>query len=152
MKKILFVLSILALSLGSAAAQSADETAIRTVIENESKAFHTNTDRTAFLGYWSVTPDTRLVYSGPADAHSTIPGDAMKSAAASGQLPPADNAVSEMTNFVIKASGTVGWAAFDQKTTTPDGKSEYMREIRCMEKVRGEWKIVSSSVHQYMPK
>ena len=149
MKIKLLALLFFALSLGSAVSQS-DETAIRQVIEAESKAFHTSADRTLFMTYWQITPDTRLVYSGP-EGSSMITGDQIKGASAAGQLPPVDNAVNEYSNFVVHASGTIGWASLDQKSTDSAGKVSYMHEFRCMEKVGGAWKIVSSSVHEYKP-
>jgi Domain of unknown function (DUF4440) len=140
------------LSLGSTLAQSADEAAIRTAIEAESAAYHTNSDRSQFISFWQLTPEARLVYSSPSSQNTSLyDGKSMQAAVAAGQLPAADQAAREFTNYLIKASGSIGWATFDQKTTTPDGKVSYTHEIRCMEKIGGAWKIVSSSVHQYQP-
>ena len=150
MKNVLFSLLLVTLSLGSVTAQTADEAAIRTAIESESKAFHTNTDRTAFIGFWHITPESRMVYQGLGEIN-LLTGEAMKAAVAAGQLPAADNAERVFSNFVVKANGTIGWASFDQISTKPDGKAAYMREFRCMEKIGTAWKIVSSSVHEYKP-
>lgn len=60
MKIKLLALLFFALSLGSAMSQS-DETAIRQVIEAESKAFHTNADRTLFMTYWQITSALRFM-------------------------------------------------------------------------------------------
>jgi hypothetical protein len=148
MKNLFFLFAFIALSLGSATAQTADEKAIRQAIEAESKAYHTNPDRMAFTAYWHVTPETRIVYSGP-EASSVFVGSEMKAAIDSGQMPPMDHAINEYSNFVIRASGPIGWASFDQKSTTPDGKVSTMREMRLMEKIGDAWKIVFSSVHEY---
>lgn len=149
MKTLLFTLLFLASSLCSALAQT-DEAAIRQVIESESKAFHTSTDRKVFTTYWHVTNDNRMVYSDSTGAY-LFRGDEMKAAMAKGELPPADNAASEFSNFLVRADGNIGWATFDQKNTTPDSKSIYTREFRCMEKIDGSWKIISSSIHDYKP-
>jgi hypothetical protein len=131
-------------------AQNGEEAAVRAAIEAESKAFHTNPDRQVFLSSWKLEGDSRLVYQGT-EGTNLMTGDGIKAAVAAGQIPPADKAVSEFSNFVVRAGGTVAWATFDQKSTTPDGKLQYTREFRCMEKVNGQWKIVSSSVHAYQP-
>ena len=149
MKTLLLTLFFFTSSLCSALAQT-DEAAIRQIIESESKAFHLNADRKVFTTYWHVTNDNRMIYTDPTGTF-LFRGDEMKTAMAKGELPPADNATSEFSNFVVKASGTVGWATFDQKNTTPDGKSVYTREFRCMEKIDGAWKIFSSSIHDYKP-
>jgi hypothetical protein len=148
MKNIFLTLFLLAASLSAANAQSADEAAIRKAIEAESEAYHTNPDRAAFISYWHITPETRLVYTG-LDGGGIFTGNDMKMAAEKGQFPPADQASREFTNYVVRTSGNLGWASFDQKNTLPNGEVHTMREFRMMEKVGGAWKIVSSSVHEY---
>lgn len=149
MKTFLLPLFFLASSFCSAIAQT-DEAAIRQVIEAESNAFHLNPDRKVFTTYWHVTADNRMVYSDPTGS-SIFQGDQMQAAVAKGELPPADQATSAFSNFLVRAGGNVGWATFDQKNTTPDGKTTYTREFRCMEKIGGSWKIISSSIHDYKP-
>ncbi len=149
MKTFFFTLLFFASSVCSALAQT-DEATIRQVIESESKAFHANPDRKVFTTYWHVTTENRMVYSDPTGS-SIFQGKQMQDAMAKGELPPADNATSEFSNFLMRAGGNVGWATFDQKNTTPDGKSTYTREFRCMEKIGGVWKIISSSIHDYKP-
>ena len=147
MKSLFFSLVFLALSFGAAFGQS-DDAAIKVVIEAESKAFHTNDDRSAFIAFWHITPDSRMVYSGPGTSMMYSGAD-MQAAISAGKLPPANQAESVFSNYAIRASGNVAWATFDQKSTTPDGKSSTMHEFRMMEKVGGVWKIVSESVHEY---
>ena len=149
MKYIVLICSFITLSFCSVFAQTS-EAAIRTAIESESKAFHTNTDRAAFIAYWHITEETRMIYTGPG-GNNVLTGSQMKTAVTAGQLPPADNAVNEYTNMLIKAGDTVGWASFDQKSTTPDGASSYMHEFRGMIKVDGAWKIFTSFVMEYKP-
>jgi hypothetical protein len=70
---------------------------------------------------------------------------------ANNQYPPADNATFSYSDFVVKASSNTGWATYDKKAVTPDGKPDHTHEFKCMEKVGGIWKIISASVHQYKP-
>jgi hypothetical protein len=132
-----------------AAAQS-EEAAIRQVIEAESKTYHFNADRTAFLAYWHVTPDSRMVYSEPA---ITVLLGSEQLSPTNPQLLQSkpDFAVNTYTNVVIKANGTVAWATLDQKSELPDGTISYYHEFRGMEKVEGAWKIMNSSVQKYKP-
>jgi hypothetical protein len=142
---------LLVLHTSVATAQTADEAAIRHVIESESKAYHTNPDRTAYLGYWLLNENTRLVYTG-AEGTFYVTGPMMQSSLSSGKLPPMDHAVTEYSNYVIRADDNIGWASFDQISRMPDGQVKYMHEFRCMEKVQGTWKTVQSSIHSYTPK
>ena len=148
MKTLLFTM-LLALSCCSAVAQT-DEVAIRQIIESESRDYHLDPDRKVFTTYWHLTADTRLVLTDPTGTYA-YSGKDLQAFVDKGEMPPANNAVSEYSNFVVKAGGTIGWATFDQKSTVPDGKSSYTREFRCVEKINGIWKIVSSSVHNYNP-
>lgn len=133
----------------NAAAQT-EEAAIRQVIEAESKAYHFNADRTAFLAYWSITPESRMVYSEPG---FTIMLDSAQLSPKNPQLLQSkpDFAVNTYSNVVIQAHGTVAWATLDQKSALPDGTVSFFHEFRGMEKVEGTWKIVNSSVQKYKP-
>ncbi len=146
-----FQLSIfLFLFLCQNAAAQTEEAAIRQVIEAESKAYHFNADRTAFLAYWHVTPDARMVYSEPA---ITVLLGSEQLSPTNPQLLQSkpDFAVNTYSNVVIKAHGTVAWATLDQKSALPDGTVSFFHEFRGMEKVEGAWKIVNSSVQKYKP-
>lgn len=151
MKYLLLLLSLVTSGIYTLDAQTADELAIRQVIEAESRAYHHETVRATFLNYWHIIPESRLVYTGP-DGSSFLTGADMEKARQAGQFPPPDYVVNVYSDFVIRANGDVAWASFDQKSTAPDGKITYMHEFRCLEKVGRDWKIISSSVHRYEPK
>lgn len=147
MKKLLILVSLFALTLNFAKAQS-EAAAIQKMIEAESFAFHNNADRYAFMSYWNIIEGAHLVYSGNGTCLLLKAAD-MKTAAEKGEIPKADHAKTEMTNYVIRNNGNVAWASFDQKSTISDGKVSNQHEFRCLEKIGGEWKIISSSVHGY---
>lgn len=146
LKLIVFLLGISLTIFG----QTSDEAAIRKIIEAEHTAFHTNSDRKIYMSYWSVKPETRWVSSGTSGAFF-MTGDDLNVGMAKNMYPPMDNAKFIFSNFVAKASGTVGWASYDAKVDKTDGKSEFTHQFRCLEKIDGVWKIISGSVHQYNP-
>jgi hypothetical protein len=39
----------------------------------------------------------------------------------------------------------------DEVSTSKDGQKQYSHEIRMLEKVAGEWKLVGQSIHAYVP-
>ena len=130
---------------------SADEVAIKNVIQTETKNFHENTDRNGLLSYWKIDENTRMVYSTPSQEAIFLKGSDLKTAVENGTVPKADNAAFEMTNFVIRSGANAAWASFDQKVTQKSGSAGFSHEMRGLEKVNGAWKIVSSSVHAYSP-
>jgi hypothetical protein len=150
MKKICFFLVFTCACLMTAFAQS-DANTIRQLIEAESYAYHHNPDRAAFTRYWHIHPESRMVYSGP-ESSSLFTGTDMEKAIAANQFPPADLAVNEYSHFVVRVNDLVAWASFDQKSTLPDGKISTMHEFRLLEKINGTWKILQSSVHEYIQK
>ncbi len=130
--------------------QASKEAIIRKTIEAEHSAFHTNPDRKIYMSYWLVKPETRWVYSNTSGT-SFMTGADLNAGMAKNMYPPMDSAKFIFSNFISKASGTVGWASYDVKVDKTDGKSEYSHEFRCLEKIKGIWKIISGSGHQYNP-
>jgi hypothetical protein len=119
-----------------------EEAAIQKTIEDEGHEFHYNTDRNSFLSFWNMTDATRMVYSGKTGLIKLTAKD-MKDAAEKGVIPKADNQNSTFSNYVIRVNGNVSWVTNDQT----DSKGILYHEVRCLEKIAGVWKIVSSSVH-----
>ena len=132
--------------------KSTDEgSAIRKVIEAEDITFYQNKDRLAHASFWHIIPETRWWYSGLSNTEFWTGAD-YKAAIAKMDIPPADNATCTFTDFFVKVNGTIGWATYDKKNVTPEGKTEFAHEFRGMEKINGEWKIISASVHAFTPK
>lgn len=132
-------------------AQTNDETNIRKIIEAENINFCTNSNRKVYMNDWLLKPETQWVYSSK-DGLQFMTGEDLKIGMAKNLYPPANNATCTFSNFIVKASGNVGWASFDKKMITPDGKVDYVHAFRCMEKIENAWKIISASEHQYQPK
>jgi hypothetical protein len=133
-------------------AQANDKAAIRKRLEAEILNFHTNTDRKVYISYWHIKPESRWVSSSMDGSNILLTSDEFKAGIRNNEFPPADNARCSFSNFVVKASGSIGWATFDIKMVTPDGKEDYLHTFRCLEKIGGVWKIISGSEHQYKPK
>lgn len=127
------------------------EKEVKQLIEKESYCFHTNSDRSKFLEYWGNTKDMKLSYSGVERTARFVSMSDIKINANNGTMPAATMAKSEYSNYAIRVSGTVAWAMFDQKAVTPEGRETYTHEFRFLEKVKGDWKIIASSIHQYIP-
>ena len=147
MKKSFFTLILLSFSLISLHAQSED-VAVRKTIEDETRSFHTNSDRNVFLSYWNIIDATTMTYSGVGNVINMTGAD-MRDAAQKGTIPLADGSTASYENFIVRTSGTVAWASFTQIDTHKDGtKSPKLQEFRMLEKIKGAWKITCSSVHE----
>lgn len=120
MKTLLFTM-LLALSCCSAVAQT-DEVAIRQIIESESRDYHLNPDRKVFTTYWHLTADTRLVLTDPTGTYA-YSGKDLQAFVDKGKMPPASNAVSEYSNFVVKAGGTIGCLLLTKKVRCQTGRA-----------------------------
>lgn len=125
------------------------ENEIRTCIENESLSFHTDSDRSKFLEYWGTSKEMRIIYSGLDRTLAFISIADVRAKVKDGTMRAATMAKSKYSNFVIRVSGTVAWAMFDQDALTPEGRETRTHEFRCLEKIDGNWKIISASIHQY---
>jgi hypothetical protein len=127
------------------------ENEIKELIEKESYCFHTNSNRSKYLEYWGDSKEMKLSYSGVERSQTFLSISDLKSNTKKGIVPAATMAKSEYTNYGIRVSGSVAWAMFDQKAVTPEGRETYTHEFRFLEKNNGEWKIIGSSIHQYIP-
>ena len=128
-----------------------EETAIKTVVEAEWKAYHDgNTERVR--SYWRFTPQTRAVattiagqtlYANSGDELSKLYTD----------LKP-DNITFSNANYNIKinSGGNSAFVTYDQTSTNAAGKVLYLsHDVQNMERVNGVWKIAAISVHSYKP-
>jgi hypothetical protein len=146
MKTLLLTLSCLLASLPMLHAQTADETAIKQVIEAETRAWQAR-DVAAFKSCWHIQPYFAVFTSGP-DYHASITPEMFNSLTSEGM---GNGSVCTNSNYRISVKGNAAWSAHDQVDTSPQGEKRYSHEIRILEKINGAWKIVGSSVHAYKP-
>ncbi|GAB3639611.1 nuclear transport factor 2 family protein [Spirosoma arcticum] len=123
-------------------AQSADESAIKTVVEQESVAFHQR-KADKVLSYWANVPYASHTYTekgmGYVRGYETI-SKAMKNVL--GKLPATDKNVYKNHDYRIHINGTSAWATFI--TDAVDGnKKRQTYDARYLEKIKGVWKLVS---------
>ena len=147
MKKLMMVFAIFNAVFFTAQAQTADETAIKTVIETETQAWHEgNTQKQ--VSCWSVQSYSKslislengqLIHITEADAKNAPPQT------------QGDGGSSSHNNYQIKVNGNMAYVNFDEVTTAKDGAKRYSREMRVLEKINGAWKIVAVSAHFYKP-
>lgn len=150
--KISLLLLALLLTEGVGFAQSFDEkrsegrapdvSAIKTVVEQESAAFHQRKADKA-LSYWANVPYASHTYTekgtGYVRGYDSI-SKAMKNVL--GKLPKADKKVYKNHDYRIHVNGTSAWATYITDALD-GGKKHQTYDARYLEKINGAWKLVS---------
>jgi hypothetical protein len=142
-------LSIALLSATAVFAQSADEAAIKKVIEAETAAFQVG-ELELWKSFWQIQPYTRALSTRADGVHFDITQEMLKNPP-QGVLGRGSSCVN--TNYLIHIStnGDMAWSSFDQVETRKDSTKAYAHQMRILEKINGAWKLVGSSVHWYKP-
>lgn len=153
MKAILLSLALSATALmantTTGRAQSADETAIKTVIEADKEAADA-ADYKAYLSHWAKVPYASFLYEGQPFVGDML-WKVMDNVFASRKPIKATNT---RTGWNIRATGETAFMTFSQRVENLDTKSVWeTAEARYLEKMKqsdgsGEWKIVSVVVVQ----
>ena len=144
MKKILLSLLLFCTSLLVIA--QTDETAIKNVLNDETKAFY-DRDAKKMVSYWHKTMQTTMyIVLSPDNIitknASSLNADSLQKNMLSGEPLKMDFG---RTNWIFCINERSAYITFDQIPNDPQEK-QYTHETRFMEKINGEWKIVSSNV------
>jgi len=51
------------------------------------------------------------------------------------------------SQYKISIKGKSAWVSHHEESTDKDGKKSYSYEIRMLEKINGQWKLVGQSIH-----
>lgn len=147
MKKI-FMLVVASYLLPEVYCQSADEAAIKQLLEKESATWRAG-DIKAHADCWAVKPYSRILVSTGDGTAMDIPPSLMLN-------PPAaivgKGGSSENSNYKMNITGDNAWISHDEVSTAADGIKTYSYEFRILEKIDGQWKLVGQSIHIYKPK
>lgn len=148
MKSITTILLLFCITTCCIAQQSAEETAIKNLLEKESATWRSG-DVKAHAGCWHLQPYSRILVSTGDGITIDVPPAAMIS-------PSPDNmghgGTSVNSNYKFSINGSTAWVSHDEASTDKEGKITYSYEIRMLEKIAGEWKLVGQSIHIYKPK
>jgi hypothetical protein len=128
-------------------AQTNDTIAIRQVLEKESASWRSG-DVKAHADCWHIRPYSKILVSTPA-------GKCFDIAPESIVHPAADmigkGGTFQNSNYQFSIHGENAWVSHDEKSTSKDGTVSYSHEIRILEKISGQWKLVAQSIHVYVP-
>jgi TolB protein len=124
-----------------------DSISIVRLLEKEAATWRAG-DIKAHADCWQVRPYSRILVS-------TGDGRALDIAPSVMLNPPpslaGNGGHAVLSNFAMSIKGDNAWVSHDEVAISKDGKEAYTREIRLLEKVNNQWKLVGQSGHSYTP-
>jgi hypothetical protein len=122
----------------------ADDTqAIKSLLEKESSSWRLG-DSETHAACWHIQPYSKILIS-------TVDGKALD-IPAEDIIKPIVNAsggTSINTNYKMSIHDDNAWVSHDEVSIAKDGKKTFSHEIRLLEKINGNWKLVGQSIHAY---
>ena len=124
-----------------------EETAIKKVLETESATWRSG-DIKAHAACWHIQPYSKILVS-------TTEGKCFDVAPENMIHPPSgklgDGGSSYNVNYQFSIHDQSAWVSHDEVSLSKDNHKTYSHEIRSLEKINGEWKLVGQSIHLYQP-
>lgn len=147
MKKIVLLCCFLVSLFFSYAQQPNDTTAIKLLLEKESATWRSG-DVKAHATCWQLRPYSRILVS-------TTDGKCYDVPPANVIDPPGgklgNGGFAVISGCLFSIHGNNAWVSHDEVSTAADGTKSYSHEIRILEKISGQWKLVGQSIHLYNP-
>ncbi|RKS14765.1 endo-arabinase [Flavobacterium sp. 120] len=129
--------------------QKIDEAAvIKKLLEKESATWRA-ADSKGHTECWHIQPYSRILISTADGVTLDIPPTAMINTNPNAM---GNGGFSVNTNYKMSINGNSAWVSHDEESTAKDGKKTFSYEIRLLEKIKGQWKLVGQSIHLYNPK
>ncbi len=125
--------------------QGKEEAAIIKVLEKESATWRAK-DVEGHKDCWYVQPYSRILVTNPNGQTQDIPPS-------SKQIMKPENmgngGFAVNSNYKMSISNSSAWVSHDELSTDAEGKRTWSYEIRLLEKIKGDWKLVGQSLHIY---
>ena len=129
--------------------QNSDEAAvIKKLLEKESATWRA-ADSKGHSECWHIQPYSRILISTPEGVTMDIPPTAMIN---TNPKAMGNGGFSVNTNYKMSINENSALVSHDEESTAKDGKKTFSYEIRLLEKIEGQWKLVGQSIHIYNPK
>lgn len=147
MKHLSFIFFALFACLVSKAQTTNDTTAIKQLLEKESATWRSG-DQQAHADCWHIQPYSKILVSTTDGKCYDVPPETM--------IHPPANMLGNggsfaNSNYAFSIHGDNGWVSHDEVSTAKDGTATYSHEIKMLEKINNEWKLVAASIHLYKP-
>jgi hypothetical protein len=113
-----------------------EEAAIKKLLEKESSTWRAK-DVKGHTDCWHIQPYSRILVSLPNGQTIDVPPTAMQ------------NEKPVNSNYKMSINKNNAWVSHDELSTDAEGKRTWSYEIRLLEKIKGQWKLVGQSLHIY---
>lgn len=125
--------------------QPVDETAaIKQLLEKESATWRAG-DAPGHAACWHIQPYSRILVS-TADGKALDVPPALMVAPSPGM---GQGGAAVNTNYKMHVAGNTAWVSHNEESTAKDGQKTYSYELRMLEKIDNQWKLVGQSIHLY---
>lgn len=136
---------IISISAFAYSQQIDEETAIKKLLEKESATWRAK-DVKGHADCWHIQPYSRILVSLPDGQTIDVPPTVMKN-----QKPETmgNGGFAVNSNYKMSIAKNNAWVSHDELSTDVEGKRTWSYEIRLLEKVNEQWKLVGQSLHIY---
>jgi hypothetical protein len=145
MKCKVFIIAIICCSSFTYSQNSNEEAAIIKVLEKESATWRAK-DVEGHKDCWYIQPYSRILVSLPDGKTIDVPP-------ISKQIMKPENmgngGFAVHSNYKMNITKDNAWVSHDELSTDAEGKRTWSYEIRLLEKIKGQWKLVGQSLHIY---
>ena len=125
--------------------QMDEETAIKKLLEKESATWRSK-DIKGHADCWHIQPYSRILVSLPDGKTIDVPTTSKQNIQAENM---GNGGFAVNSNYKMSISNSNAWVSHDELSTDAEGKRTWSYEIRLLEKIKGEWKLVGQSLHIY---
>jgi hypothetical protein len=134
---------IMSVIMNAFAQQNDDENAIIQVLEKESRTWRSG-DIKGHAECWVIRPYGKILISTGDGNVLDIPVEMIVNPTPEmvGQ-----GGTSKNTDYQMSVQGNSAWVSHEEESISADGVSTFSSEIRMLEKVEGQWKLVGQSIH-----
>jgi hypothetical protein len=136
---------LIAISLTGYSQKKADSELIKSLLEKESATWRAQ-DSKGHSECWYIQPYSRILVSTPKGETFDVPPTAMINTKTEAM---GNGGYAVNSNYKISINGKSAWVSHDEESTAKDGKKTFSHEIRLLEKIKNNWKLVGQSIHIY---
>lgn len=120
--------------------------AIKKLLEKEAASWRSGNFK-EHAACWQIQPYSKILVSLADGTAFDVPAKAMIDP----KTKMGNGGKAIQSNFKFKINATDAWVSHDEIAIAVDGTKTYSYEIRMVEKIDGNWKIVGQSIHIYTP-
>lgn len=145
MKQKLTLCLLIAISLAGYSQKTDETESIKKLLEKESATWRAQ-DSKGHTECWHIQPYSRILVSTLEGKTYDVPPAAMIDTKPEAM---GNGGFAVQTNYKMSINGDTAWVSHDEESTSKEGKKTLSYEIRMLEKIKNQWKLVGQSIHIY---